>query len=266
MFILHKIPTSWTIYDKNTNVFFHERDFFDMPKNAPNSSEKQHRKKTLWFERWKMARRINATHSLVIQGISKIDWHTDPWQRTTLKKWQGSPPEIIDDDDDSKWPHNYHISRAYVPHLEKVYSNLRQQLKRKPEDKMECLFLKDSRQLGCIFQDIEPPDSLPILRKCTKIMWSSRRERFTKAMLRHANIRESKGPSLGVIQVKKILISEVRTHPKLRIGLRRRLKDRSDVPAETRGEWPKVSLRSLKRTNLRLSHLRKFGVSQHHPQ
>ena len=32
---------------------------------------------------------------------------------------------------------NNHISRAYVPHLEKVYSNLRQQLHRKPEDKME---------------------------------------------------------------------------------------------------------------------------------
>ena len=39
-------------------------------------------------------------------------------------------PEIIDEDD-SKWPHNYRISRDNVPHLEKVYSNLRPQLKRK---------------------------------------------------------------------------------------------------------------------------------------
>ena len=45
----------------------------------------------------------------------------------------------INDEDDSKWPHNYRISRADVPNLEKVYSNLRQQLKRKPEDKMEDL-------------------------------------------------------------------------------------------------------------------------------
>ena len=55
--------------------------------------------------------------------------------------FQGSArklPHIIDDDD-SKWPHNYRISRANVPHLEKVYSNLRQQLKRKPEDQMEDL-------------------------------------------------------------------------------------------------------------------------------
>ena len=45
----------------------------------------------------------------------------------------------INDEDDSKWPHNYRMARANVPHLEKVYSNLRQQLKRKPEDKMKDL-------------------------------------------------------------------------------------------------------------------------------
>ena len=38
-----------------------------------------------------------------------------------------------------EWPHNLRISRAYVPDLEKVNLNLRQQLKRKPEDKMEDL-------------------------------------------------------------------------------------------------------------------------------
>ena len=45
----------------------------------------------------------------------------------------------INDEDDSKWPHNYRISRANVPHLEKVCSNLRQQLKRKPEDEIDHL-------------------------------------------------------------------------------------------------------------------------------
>ena len=45
----------------------------------------------------------------------------------------------INDEDDSKWPHNLHVSGADVPHLKKVYSNLRQQLKREPEDKMENL-------------------------------------------------------------------------------------------------------------------------------
>ena len=41
------------------------------------------------------------------------------------------------DEDDSKWPHNYRKTRANVPHLAKVCSNLREQLKRVPEDKME---------------------------------------------------------------------------------------------------------------------------------
>ena len=45
----------------------------------------------------------------------------------------------INDEDDSKWSHSYRISRANVPHLEKVHSNLRQQLKRKPEDTKENL-------------------------------------------------------------------------------------------------------------------------------
>ena len=45
----------------------------------------------------------------------------------------------INDEDSSKWPHNYRMSRANVPHFENVYSKSRQQLKRKPEDKMEDL-------------------------------------------------------------------------------------------------------------------------------
>ena len=45
------------------------------------------------------------------------------------------------DEDDSKWPHNLRVSRANIPHLEKVYANLRRQLKREPEDKMDDLYL-----------------------------------------------------------------------------------------------------------------------------
>ena len=47
----------------------------------------------------------------------------------------------INDEDDSKWPHNLRVSRANVPYLEKVYANLRQQFKREPEDKMDDLNL-----------------------------------------------------------------------------------------------------------------------------
>ena len=62
--------------------------------------------------------------------------------------------------------------------------------------------LKDVRQLGCVLQDTEPPESLSILRKSTNVLRSIRRVRFSKAAQRHANIRENKGPSLGKIQVK----------------------------------------------------------------
>ena len=41
-------------------------------------------------------------------------------------------------------PHNLHISTAYVSHLEKVYSNVRQKVGRKPGDKMEDLDVNTS--------------------------------------------------------------------------------------------------------------------------
>ena len=43
------------------------------------------------------------------------------------------------DGNDTVWPHNLHISTAYVPHLEKVISNVRQKFGRKLGDKMEDL-------------------------------------------------------------------------------------------------------------------------------
>ena len=51
-----------------------------------------------------------------------------------------------------------------------------------------------------------------------------------------------------------------------RIDLRKRLKDRSDSPAETRGDVPRISQSSRKRRNLSSSHLPTNGVYQLHPQ
>ena len=62
--------------------------------------------------------------------------------------------------------------------------------------------LKNVRQLGCVLQDTEPPESLSILRKSTEVLGSIRRVRITKATQPHANIRENKGPSHGKIRVK----------------------------------------------------------------
>ena len=56
----------------------------------------------------------------------------------------------------------------------------------------------NTRQLGCVFQDMEPPKSSSILRKSSDIRKPIRRVKFTKAVARHANIRDQ-NPSLGII-------------------------------------------------------------------
>ena len=55
----------------------------------------------------------------------------------------------------------------------------------------------NTRQWGCVFQDMEPPKSSSILRKSSDRRKPIQRVKFTKAVVRHANIRDQK-PSLGV--------------------------------------------------------------------
>ena len=54
----------------------------------------------------------------------------------------------------------------------------------------------NTRQLGCVFQYMEPPKS--ILRKCTDMRKPIQRVKFTKAIARHTKIRDQ-NPSLGYI-------------------------------------------------------------------
>ena len=72
----------------------------------------------------------------------------------------------------------------------------------KGDDKSAVAFVKSVEQLSCVSQDTEPPDSVTISRRGTKVLGPVRRVRFTGAALRQANIRERKGPSLGKRQVK----------------------------------------------------------------
>ena len=55
----------------------------------------------------------------------------------------------------------------------------------------------NTRQLGCVFQDMEPP-KLSILRKSSDMQKLIQRVKFTKAVARHAKIRDQ-NPSLGMI-------------------------------------------------------------------
>ena len=66
---------------------------------------------------------------------------------------------------------------------------------KKNGDKSAVAMLKITRQMGCVSQDMESPKSTTILRKSSNILKPIRCVRFTKAVLRHANIRDQ-NPSL----------------------------------------------------------------------
>ena len=57
---------------------------------------------------------------------------------------------------------------------------------------------KVTRQLVCVCQDMEPPKSSSILRKSSDIRKPIQRVKFTKTIVRHAQIRDQ-NPSLGMI-------------------------------------------------------------------
>ena len=59
-------------------------------------------------------------------------------------------------------------------------------------------YSSNTRQLGCVFQDMEPPKSSSILRKSSNIRKPIRCVKFTKAVVRRADIRDQ-NPSLGLI-------------------------------------------------------------------
>ena len=69
---------------------------------------------------------------------------------------------------------------------------------KKNGDKSAVAMLKITRHLGCVFQGMEPPQSSSILRKSSDIRKPIRCVKFTKAVVRHADIRDQ-NPSLGMI-------------------------------------------------------------------
>ena len=96
----------------------------------------------------------------------------------------------------------------------------------------------DARQLGCVFQDMEPPKSSSILRKSSDMRKPIRRVKFTKAIARHTKIRDQ-NLSLGMTCAGE---------PHQRNPNAPKFEDRSQeesgkskVPAKQRGSWPKLS-------------------------
>ena len=107
-------------------------------------------------------------------------------------------------------------------------------------DKSAVAALKSTRQFGCVSRDMEPPKSLSILRKSSNILKPIRCVRFTKPVLRHADIRD-KIPSLGMICPGDPHQRNPNALQNLRIGLWKRQNGKSDVPVKQRGGWPKIS-------------------------
>ena len=56
----------------------------------------------------------------------------------------------------------------------------------------------NTRQLGCVFQDMEPPKFSSFLRKSSDMQEPIQRVKFTKSVARHTKIRDQ-NPSLGMI-------------------------------------------------------------------
>ena len=69
---------------------------------------------------------------------------------------------------------------------------------KKNGDKSAVAMLKSTRQLGCVFQDMTPPKLSSVLQKSSDMRKPIRRVKFTKAIARHAKIRDQ-NPSLGLI-------------------------------------------------------------------
>ena len=120
--------------------------------------------------------------------------------------------------------------------------------------------LKSTRQLVCVFQDMEPPKSLSILRKSSNIRKPIWCVKFKKKPPYVTLTFETKNHRLQwFVQVN--LISAAPTLQNLRIGLRKRRNGKSDVPVKQRGNRPKYPrFKGEKQSNILLT----FGACLHH--
>ena len=63
---------------------------------------------------------------------------------------------------------------------------------KKNDDKSAVAMVKITRQVSCVFQEMEPPKSSSIVRKSSNIRIPIRCVKFTKAVVRYVDIRDKK--------------------------------------------------------------------------
>ena len=119
----------------------------------------------------------------------------------------------------------------------------------------------NTRQLGCVFQDMEPPKLSSILRKSSDMQKSIQRVKFTKAFARRTKIRDQ-NPSLGLI---------CPGAPHQRSPNAPKFEDRSQEEKEWQEQGAREAAWKLAKSVLKLkennratfSHLRKIGAFLH---
>ena len=107
----------------------------------------------------------------------------------------------------------------------------------------------NARHLGCVFQDTKPPKS--ILRKSSDMQKPIQRVKFTKAIARHAKIRDQ-NPSLGYIWPGEPHQRSPNA-PKFEDLSQEETEWQEQGAAKQRGGWPKVcQIKRKKQSNILL--------------
>ena len=109
------------------------------------------------------------------------------------------------------------------------------------------VYSSNTRQLGCVFQDMEPPKSSSILRKSSDIRKPIRSVKFTKAVARHAYIRDQ-NPSLRMI---------CPGEPHQRSPNAPKFEDRSQEETEWQERWAREAAWKLTKCVLKLKEKNK---------
>ena len=119
----------------------------------------------------------------------------------------------------------------------------------------------NTRQLGCVFQDMEPLKSSSILRKSLNMQKRIRRVKFTKAIARHTKIRDQK-PPLGVICPGDPHQRSLNA-PKFEDRSQEETEWQEQGAREAAWELAKSVLKLKEKTKQHSSHLRKIGACLH---
>ena len=155
------------------------------PNHSPGSSSQQS-VKSAWRTRSLRGRSPSGKMArLPCKDYLKGTCTTPFWENGILQNACSTRPRVV-----------VGLGTSALMHTVRLKNNLAKRSKKWWQSAV--VMLKITRQLGCVFKDLEPPKSSSILRKSSNIRKPIRCVQFTKAVVRHAAIRD-KNPSLGMI-------------------------------------------------------------------